>query len=141
MTLQEEIKHSVDLLKKGKIILYPTDTIWGIGCDATNTKAVQRIYKLKNRSDSKQLVHMVSSSFNLEGYVDIKGWESKYLNKYWPGAFTAIFKKKQSSETIGIRIPDFKPMLDLLTLWGKPLAVTSANRSGQLSPRTAPHRP
>ena len=49
MTLKEEIKHSVELLKKGKIILYPTDTIWGIGCDAKNTKAVQRRFKIKKR--------------------------------------------------------------------------------------------
>jgi len=53
MSLESEINKSVELLSKGKVICYPTDTIWGIGCDATNSKAVQKIYKVKNRSESK----------------------------------------------------------------------------------------
>src|SRR5210317_1564631 len=69
MTLQEEIKHSVDLLKKGKIILYPTDTIWGIGCDATNSKAIQRIYKLKSRDDTKSMIVLLDSVEKLKDYV------------------------------------------------------------------------
>ena len=69
MTLKEEIKHSVELLKKGKIILYPTDTIWGIGCDAKNTKAVQRIFKIKKRDDSKSMIVLLSSTDELENYI------------------------------------------------------------------------
>ena len=69
MTLEEEIKYSVKLLKEGKIILYPTDTIWGIGCDATNSKAIQRIYKLKNREDSKSMIILLDSSEKLKKYI------------------------------------------------------------------------
>jgi L-threonylcarbamoyladenylate synthase len=70
MTLEEEIKHSVQLLQEGKVILYPTDTIWGIGCDATNTKAVQRIYKLKQRDDSKSMIILLNDAEKLADYVD-----------------------------------------------------------------------
>jgi len=66
MNIEEEINETVELLEKGKIILYPTDTIWGIGCDATNSKAVQRIYKLKGRSENKGMIVLLDSVENLK---------------------------------------------------------------------------
>jgi len=69
MTLEEEIKYCVNLLKAGRIILYPTDTIWGIGCDATNTKAVERIYRIKQREARKSMIILLDDEKHLEKYV------------------------------------------------------------------------
>ena len=67
--MQEFIKETVKYLKQGKTILYPTDTVWGIGCDATNAKAVDKVYKLKRRAESKSLIILVDSEYSLNGYM------------------------------------------------------------------------
>ena len=69
MTQQEDIQKAVEVMRKGGIILYPTDTVWGIGCDATNSEAVAKIYKIKHRDDSKALVCLVDSDARLQKYV------------------------------------------------------------------------
>ena len=69
MSIDIEIKKTAELLKKGKVILYPTDTIWGIGCDATNIKAVKRIYKIKGRVESKTMILLLDSVESLKNYV------------------------------------------------------------------------
>jgi len=139
MTLQEEIKHSVDLLKKGKIILYPTDTIWGIGCDATNTKAVQRIYKLKNRDDSKSMIILLDSIDSLKNYVEqvppiaydlIKNSASPITIVY-NGAKNISKKLIAQDGTIAIRIVKGRFTAEVIKQLGKPLVSTSANISGQ----------
>ena len=68
--MEEEIERTLEVLKKGGIILYPTDTVWGIGCDATNPQAVERIYKLKKRDDNKAMICLVNSVKMLEQFVD-----------------------------------------------------------------------
>ena len=68
--LKEEIARALEIVRKGGIILYPTDTVWGIGCDATNTKAVERVYEIKKRQDSKALITLVNSEAMLERYVE-----------------------------------------------------------------------
>ena len=67
--LQDEVKKAVEVLKQGGVILYPTDTIWGIGCDATNPEAVKKVYEIKRRSDSKALICLVDSDARLTRYV------------------------------------------------------------------------
>ena len=69
MTQEEDIKNAVDVLRKGGVILYPTDTVWGIGCDATNPEAVKRVYEIKHRDDSKALICLVDSEARLQRYV------------------------------------------------------------------------
>ena len=69
MTQEEDIKKAVDVLRKGGVILYPTDTVWGIGCDATNVEAVKRVYDIKHRDDSKALICLVDSEARLQRYV------------------------------------------------------------------------
>lgn len=69
MTREEDIKNAVEVLRKGGVILYPTDTVWGIGCDATNEEAVRRVYEIKQRDDSKALICLVDSDARLQRYV------------------------------------------------------------------------
>ena len=69
MTREEDIKNAVEVLRKGGVILYPTDTVWGIGCDATNAEAVKRVYDIKQRDDSKALICLVDSDARLQRYV------------------------------------------------------------------------
>ena len=69
MKIEEDIKNAVEVMRKGGIILYPTDTVWGIGCDATNTEAVARVYDIKRREDSKALICLVDSDARLQRYV------------------------------------------------------------------------
>ena len=70
MTIQEDIKNACEVLRDGGLILYPTDTIWGIGCDATNEKAVQRVYELKQRADNKAMLVLIDNAAKLETYVE-----------------------------------------------------------------------
>jgi len=69
MTREEDIKNAVEVLRKGGVILYPTDTVWGIGCDATNAEAVKRVYEIKQRDDSKAMICLVDSDTRLQRYV------------------------------------------------------------------------
>ena len=69
MKTEEDIKNAVEVMRKGGVILYPTDTVWGIGCDATNAEAVARVYKIKHRDDSKALICLVDSDNRLQRYV------------------------------------------------------------------------
>ena len=69
MTREEDIKKAVEVLRKGGVILYPTDTVWGIGCDATNTEAVAKVYKIKQRDDSKAMICLVDSAMRMQQYV------------------------------------------------------------------------
>jgi len=69
MTLKEDIKNAIDTMRKGGVILYPTDTVWGIGCDATNAEAVAKVYKIKHRDDSKALICLADSVDRVQRYV------------------------------------------------------------------------
>lgn len=139
MTLKEEIKHSINLLKKGKVILYPTDTIWGIGCDATNSKAVQRIYKIKNRDDTKSMIILLDSIERLKNYIEsvppiaydlIKNSASP-LTIVYSGAKNISKKLIAPDGTIAIRIVNGRFTAEVIKQLNKPLVSTSANISGQ----------
>lgn len=110
----------------------PTDTVYGLAIDPRNKMALQKIYKLKQRDAGKPLVWMVASQAQLAEVVrEITPEVQKIIDKNWPGALTIIFKQKYSEDTIGVRIPKQKQLLELLKDWGRPLAVTSANLSGE----------
>lgn len=138
MTLAEEIKHSVELLKKGKIILYPTDTIWGIGCDATNSKAVQRIFKIKERNDSKSMIILLNSVESLEKYIrqvppiayDLIKNSASPLTIVYGGAKNISKKLISKDGTIAIRIVKGRYTSQVIKQLGHPLVSTSANISG-----------
>ncbi len=139
MTLAEEIRYSVDLLKKGKIILYPTDTIWGIGCDATNSKAVQRIFKLKGREQTKSMIVLLDDAEKLKQYIkqvppiayDLIANSVSPLTIVYPGARNMAKKLIASDGTIAIRVVKGRYTSEVIKQLNRPLVSTSANISGQ----------
>jgi L-threonylcarbamoyladenylate synthase len=138
----EDIKKACDTLRKGGLILYPTDTIWGIGCDATNVEAVQRIYTLKRRSDRKAMLALIDSPAKLNGYVsDVPeiAWvlievANKPLTLIYPEAKNLADNLPADDGSIGIRVTNEPFSKKLCERFRKPIVSTSANVSGQPSP-------
>ncbi len=133
-------------LKKGKIIVCPTDTVYGLLADATNKKAVERIFKIKKRDKEKPLPIFVKDIKQARTLALIDKRQEQILKKHWPGKFTFILRIKRSVEvrpprvsrlvrgrggTIGLRIPDYRLLNLILEKFKKPLAQTSANISGK----------
>jgi len=140
--MHNDLKKAVEVLKSGGVILYPTDTIWGIGCDATNTEAVQRIYKIKEREDSKSMLVLMENPALLERYVDDVPEVAWDLVEITSTPLTIIFPKAKnlaknlvaSDGSIGIRFTKEKFTSQLLQRFRRPLVSTSANISGEISP-------
>ena len=130
------------ILSKGKTILYPTDTVWGIGCDATNFEAVNKIYQIKNRAETKSLIVLVASFEMLQDYIDFVPEKVKtYLEKQnFPT--TVIYKNPKNlaknviakDNTIAIRIVTSGLSHKIITAFKKPIVSTSANVSGEETP-------
>ncbi len=140
----DEIENSIHILTKGGIILYPTDTVWGIGCDATNLNAVKRIYKLKKRTEVKSMIVLVSDMDMLKEYVNnipditfdlIRSFERPTTIIY-PEAKNIAKNLVGPDGSIAIRITKDVFCKQLLTLFGKPIVSTSANFSGDMTPLT-----
>ena len=136
------IKETVKYLKAGKTILYPTDTIWGIGCDATNVKAVNRIYKLKERVESKSLIVLVCKVEALTKFMKVVP-EITYdlidsidtpLTIIYPNAKNLAKNVIASDGTIAIRVVKNEFCQKLIEQFGKPIVSSSANISGEPSP-------
>ncbi len=134
--LNEEI---LKTLEDGKLIIIPTDTVYGISCDATNTKAIKKVNEAKERKDAKPLLILVSDEEMLKKYTkDITPLEEEVMHKFMPGKLTMLFKKNEllsdeltaGSPYIAIRIPDYKELLELIKKFNKPIISTSANITG-----------
>lgn len=136
---QDEIKKSLDVLKSGGIILYPTDTIWGLGCDATNPEAVKRIFELKKRDDSKALIVLLDDSGKLNRYVrevpevawDLIDNADRPITIVYPGVLNLAKNLMAADGTAAIRITSDEFCKQLIFKFGKPLVSTSANISGE----------
>jgi L-threonylcarbamoyladenylate synthase len=140
----EEIQRFATALKEGKTLLYPTDTVWGIGCDATNSSAVSKIYKIKQRAESKSLIILVDSFKMLSEYVEnIPDKAIEELEKATKPT-TIIYNNPKglaknsiaSDHTIAIRIVQNDFCKALLKEFGKPIVSTSANISGEPTPKS-----
>lgn len=133
------IERAVEIIKNGGVIVYPTDTCYGIGCDATNTFAVEKIFKIKGRDESKPLPLIASSLEMIEKYVLMDERAIKLFDKF-PGISVALRKKGNSipnivnKEKLAFRIPSNEISRILCELSRRPLVSTSANRSGDPSP-------
>jgi L-threonylcarbamoyladenylate synthase len=134
---KKKISEIITALKNGAVLVLPTDTVYGLVCDVTNKKAVEKIYKIKKRSKSKPLTIFVKDLKMAKEFAEISKEQEKILVKHWPGKYTFIFKTKKAKKfygvnkkTIAIRIPKYKFLNDLLKKIDKPLAQTSANISG-----------
>ncbi len=134
----EIFKIAVNLLKKGKIIVYPTDTIYGIGGDATSEKVVKKICEIKQRPLNKPISVLVSDFEMLGKYAEINEKQMNILKKSLPGPYTFILKPKiklpVSENNLGFRIPDHWCTL-LAKEFGKPITTTSANIYKQPTPK------
>ena len=140
--LKEEVRKACEILKNGGIILYPTDTIWGIGCDATNEAAVKRVYELKHREDSQAMLVLLDDVGKLASYVEVPdvAYEllevnDKPMTIIYPNAKNLAKNLIAQDRTIGIRITSEIFTKSLLYRFRKPIVSTSANISGEPSPR------
>lgn len=133
------LEESIKALKNGDVIIYPTDTVYGIGADATNEKAVERIYEIKGRSRDKPLSVMVSGLNMLLKYFEPTGEEILTIMKYLPGPYTFILKARErllfGENEVGVRVPSHYFCRKLSEELGKPIVSTSANISGKESPK------
>lgn len=139
---EQELANALETLKSGGTLLYPTDTIWGLGCDATNPKAVEKIFKLKNREESKSLIVLLDDEANLHKYVDNLPEITFDLLRNLDKPTTIIYSNAKNlawntvanDGTIGIRVTRDPFCRDLVKRFGKPIVSTSANISGDPSP-------
>ncbi len=139
MKREEDLKKAVEIMKRGGVILYPTDTVWGIGCDATNNEAVKRVYEIKRREDSKAMICLVDSDVRLQRYVrnmpDV-AWDLLTL----PDTPTTVILDNiggladnlyAEDGSLGVRITQEEFSKKLCWMMQKPIVSTSANISGE----------
>ena len=135
--MEQIIAQTVEVLRCGGTILYPTDTIWGIGCDARNRDAVERIYAIKERDHSKSMLVLVASG---KWQAESDGRPTTYIlpeAKWRPLLGDSIADNLPAADgTLGIRVPDHRFCQEVIRLLGAPLVSTSANLSGRPSPAT-----
>ncbi len=140
--MREEIEKTIQVLKRGGLILYPTDTLWGIGCDATNADAVDKVFALKQRAESKALICLVSDFKMLNQYVeeipemayDILKYADKPTTIVYPDPIRVATNIINEDNTLGIRVCRNAFCNKLLKKFRKPIVSTSANISGQPIP-------
>ena len=153
--MKEEIQKALEVLRSGGVILYPTDTVWGIGCDATDPEAVAKVYAIKNREDSKSLVLLASDMDMICRYVkDIPEMavqlvevNDKPMTIIYPGAVAGekgcmkadrrclAANAVAEDGTVGIRVPMMDFCQQLVAKFGRPIVSTSANISGEATPK------
>jgi L-threonylcarbamoyladenylate synthase len=140
--MEEEIRRTVDFLVKGKVILYPTDTIWGIGCDATQVRPIERIYSLKKRVESKSMIILLDHAEKLTKYVQKVPAIAYDLIERYTEPLTIIYSNAcnlaknliADDGTIAIRIVRDEFCRHVISRFNKPIVSTSANLSGQPAP-------
>lgn len=137
---KQAIEEAIDVIKKGGTIIFPTDTVYGLGCDATNEKAVERIFRIKKRPENKPIPVLISDIEMAKQFSYFDKSAEKILLSVWPGPVTVVLQKKINSlpelvsagkATVGLRIPDYKIAHFLTAKCNVPLAATSANITGK----------
>ena len=142
MTREEDIRNAVETMRKGGVILYPTDTVWGIGCDATNAEAVKRVYEIKQRDDSKALICLVDSDARMQRYfrnVPDVAWQlidsladgGKPTTLILDGAINLAQNLIAEDGSVGMRITNEPFSKELCFRFQKAIVSTSANISGE----------
>lgn len=140
--IKEEIRKCQQVLKQGGVILYPTDTVWGVGCDATNAEAVQRIYNIKRRSDHKSMLVLLDDAGKIASYADVPDIALDLIEVsdrpttiIYPNAKYLAPNLIAEDGSIGIRITREEFSRNLIFNLNRPLVSTSANISGEPAPR------
>jgi L-threonylcarbamoyladenylate synthase len=141
--LKDEINKAFEVLKNGGVILYPTDTIWGLGCDATNVEAVDKLLSIKNRPAEKSLIILLDVDSKLQSYItevpevayDLIEYAENPLTIVFPGAKNLAPNVINVDRSVGIRIVKHDFCTPLIQRFRKPIVSTSANLSGKPSPK------
>ena len=141
--MEQAVTEAVRILREGGVILYPTDTVWGIGCDATNAEAVERIYRLKRSENKKSMLVLCATPDMVVRYVhkapgiafEVQELATKPLTLILPGASGVAANLIPEEGTLGVRIPDHAFCQAMLRKLGRPIVSTSANISGEDTPR------
>ena len=146
---KKQILRAVEELNKGKLISFPTETVYGLGAEATNDVAIAKIFKCKNRPKFNPIIAHFSTIKEIENHCEVSKEVKRIGLKFWPGPLTIILKRKESSslslllsaglDTLAVRIPNNKVALELIRNLKSPIAAPSANKSGFLSPTKANH--
>jgi L-threonylcarbamoyladenylate synthase len=126
-------------IRSGQVIVYPTDTVYGIGCLATDDKAVNRVYRTKKRSKNKPLLVLVGDLDMAKDFFEINGLQEKILKQYWPGPYSFLLKEKGklsptlsgNGRVIGVRLPKSDFVIRMVNRAGAPVVSTSLNVSGE----------
>jgi L-threonylcarbamoyladenylate synthase len=141
----DAIYKAVNVIKNGGVVVYPTDTVYGLGADALNPDAVQRVFKIKNRPKHLPLPVVVRDLTMARSLAAIDDQALRLIDAFWPGALTLILEKKSpvpliltsGGPSVGLRMPNHLVPLMMLDLCGVPLVATSANKHGGTSPLLA----
>jgi L-threonylcarbamoyladenylate synthase len=137
--LGEAVLRASSALRRGGVIIYPTDTLYGLGADALSDEAVDRIHAIKGREEGKPIHAVFADMTMIEEYAEMNDCARRLAERFLPGALTLVLKKKPQAtggiargmETIGIRIPDNAFCIELARTFGRPYTATSANKSGE----------
>jgi len=142
------LRRAAELIRGGETVAFPTETVYGLGADATNAVAVARIFEIKQRpSFDPLIVHLDDATRLHQVACDVPPGARKLIEQFWPGPLTLILKKKDlipdivtaDLPSVAVRVPDHETALELLRLADRPIAAPSANRFGCISPTTAEH--
>ncbi|MCS7129797.1 MAG: L-threonylcarbamoyladenylate synthase [Archaeoglobaceae archaeon] len=144
--VENDIDRAVEILKKGGIVAFPTETVYGIGCDAFNEKAVERLYEIKKRSRDKPLIVGVGSFEEIYEIAEVNEVAEILIKEFFPGSLTLVLKNKKipsivtaNSQKVAVRMPSHEIPLKLIRKLGRPVVVPSANISGRPSPTKFEH--
>ena len=135
---QRHISRAVEILRDGGVIVYPTDTVYGLGCDITSKHAVERIVRIKGRDPKKPMSFVCSDLTHISRYARVSNFAYRILKRFLPGPYTFVLESSREvpkmlltkQRTVGIRIPDHPVCLALVAELGNPILSTSANPSG-----------
>ena len=146
--MSDEVRRAAEILRRGGLVAFPTETVYGLGADATNPKAIQRLYEVKGRpADHPVIVHFADAQAAFAWAREVPDAARALAARFWPGPLTLILKRSEQAkdfvtggqDTVGLRVPSHPVAQELLSLFGSGVAAPSANRFGLVSPTTAAH--
>ena len=147
--MKDKIKQAVQILKDGGLVAFPTETVYGLGADATNDTAVASIYAKKGRPSFNPLIAHVDNAQMAARYVKLNDTAKKLMEAFWPGPLTLVLPRKSNCsvsllasaglDTLAVRCPKNPIALELIHQFSKPIVAPSANKSGRISPTTVGH--
>ena len=135
-SLSKDLKKAASILKSGGIVIFPTDTVYGIGCRFDDSKAIDKLYLIKKTPVDQNFPILVSDINQVNKLAKVTQVAEKLISKYWPGALTIVLESLDGLTKLGFRMPDSNLVKSLIAEVGVPIIGTSANFSGQTSPKT-----